>query len=134
MSTQAISINHGDTESTEMDMELAERINAACTAHFFYRERIGPKPLPHQSLKGYSLPQLLQARNMMRRKNREADPNGAMLPVALTCDDRYLAALFVACHYDEERTAEGNYGAVALAEGKAVVVCRVVGEDPEVAA
>jgi hypothetical protein len=93
-----------------MDETQAIEITDACMEHVLFRE--GIRTAAPRSLANYSLRELLDA--------NETIANGTK--ARMHCDQRLVAALYVAYHYDAQDPAELD--AVALKPGAAVVVIK----------
>lgn len=98
-----------------MDIERAKEITKACTAHFFYREGLQKEPPP--SLAEYSLAEMLEAQQVIKAANGTG--NGGTSTIF--CDDRLVAALYVAYHYAADPTGDCEAKAVSL-DGRGVFV------------
>jgi hypothetical protein len=82
---------------TEMDLDRARQIVAACVNHSLFRMGVIEEPPP--SLAEYSLGELLEANEMIRAQNDEVDAAGNR-KIQIVCDDRLIAALYVLYHYE----------------------------------
>ncbi len=78
-----------------MTIERAHEIVAVCLAHFLYQEGLNEKELP--SLADYSLREMLEANEIVENLNQPGTQT-----VYVHCDPRYLAALYVAHHFDPD--------------------------------
>lgn len=82
-----------------MTESRAHEIVAVCLAHFLYQEGLNEKELP--SLGDYSLKEMLEANEIVKSLN-DGPSVGGLRTVYVHCDPRYLAALYVAYHYDPD--------------------------------
>lgn len=83
-----------------MSFEGFERsldITRACIAHVMYRHGLQEEPPP--SLAEYSLRDLLDANHAVRAHNSEPRGPDGKRTIHTVCDDRLVAALYVATHY-----------------------------------
>lgn len=78
-----------------MTLEQAREINRLCCGHSLWLLGVSLRP---ESLADYTLSQLVEARDLVRAQGETVDEQGRR-SMALTCDDRLLAALYVAYHY-----------------------------------
>jgi hypothetical protein len=77
-----------------MSLERALQINTICADHFFYYE-VGFRDRKPQSLAGISLAELLEAKRLVQQKNKNAESRDGFKEVICTCDDSYLAKLYL---------------------------------------
>jgi len=95
-----------------MDLDHARAIVNACARHVLWRQGLQPDPPP--SLGDYSLAELVEANHLMRA-------NGSA-----NCDDRLVAALYVAYHWHAHEPDDDQIDPVAVScHGAGVVVVRV---------
>jgi hypothetical protein len=89
-----------------MTLEEATEINSVC----FYNSmiRFGLDEGKAKSLKPYTLGQLIEARDIINLENLKAQANPSPRTVTIVCDDRLLAALYAAEHYDPEPMANAK--------------------------
>lgn len=104
-----------------MTREEAETINGLCVAHGLYR--LGVVEDRPATLAPYSLAQLIEARDIVRAENGVVKPGGGR-SFHTVCDDRLLAALYVAHHYDPVDPGR-DIEPVAIVGDRAVVVLRM---------
>lgn len=78
---------------------------------------------PPRPLDEYTLRELIDARDAVQRSNGTPGPNGTTVH-AMVCDDRLLAALYVAHHYDAVDPGR-DIEPIAVAGDRAVVVLRM---------
>lgn len=109
-----------------MDLARAREITDACAAHFF--QQIGFEQKHPPSLAEYSLQEMLDAHRLVRAANDDADATDGTRTIHATCDDRYLAALYVAYHYEGSHPADCE--AIATAQGRAVVLINLADVQP----
>ncbi|HYE20127.1 MAG TPA: hypothetical protein VEA69_16895 [Tepidisphaeraceae bacterium] len=86
-------------EPAAMTLADARAIVSDCLTHVWYRE--GLRDDPPASLAGYSLAQLVEANRIVRDDPGDRQPDGTTR-VMMNCDDRLVAALYVATHYEPE--------------------------------
>ncbi len=98
-------------------MELAGKIVAACLSHVWYQQELSDEP--PTSLAQYSLRELLEANALVATSPRERDEEKKTTTIALHCDDRLIAALYVLYHYPASRA--DDLDAIAI-NPKAVVL------------
>ena len=96
-----------------MTIERALEINAICVAHAMYREGISDGE-PPPSLEGISLGDMLAATRLVERMRPRTQ---------MTCDDRLLAALYVAYNY--QPCELDDIDPVAARPGAAVCVVKI---------
>lgn len=87
-----------------MSMERAETINLACAEHYFFAQGFTPDKLP-ASIDEYSLTELVQARDLINNRDPEPAADGKTT-ITATCDDRFLAALYTASHFEGTAQSE----------------------------
>jgi len=104
---------------TAMDIERAEKIVGECIAHVLFRMGVTDEPPP--SLAEYSLQELIDANRRVAEEN-DKQPTTGRRTIRMKCDDRLIAALYVAYHYDANDPADGVEPIVLLPGGKAVCV------------
>lgn len=104
-----------------MSLERAKEINAACIAHAYHQLCLSSQPPP--SLSGYSLSEIIEAAKLIEKHD---------LPV-MRCDERLLAALYVAYHYDQDIDENGRYSPVTISKDrKGVFVIQLPDEEKDV--
>lgn len=101
-----------------MSEARALEVTAACVAHNLAREGLRDGELP--DLSGVSLADLIEANRIVRELPGVKGENG-MVSKPFNCDDRFVAALYVALHYDGDDDAQA-VTPVAAAGGKLVIV------------
>lgn len=95
-----------------MTKERAIEINNACCAHAWYREGLREELPP--TLEGISLEDMLEATKIVE----------GLTPRQMVCDQRLLAALYVAYNYHADD--QDNIDPVAMSmDGKAVCVVKI---------
>lgn len=104
-----------------MTREEAELINGLCVEHGLFR--LGVIDYRPTTLAHYSLAQLIEARDIVRAENRLVKPGGGR-SFHTVCDDRLLAALYVAHHYDAVDPGR-DIEPIVVAGDRAVVVLRM---------
>lgn len=104
-----------------MTSEQAHEINRACIRNGLRRFGLTAES---PSLRPYTLRQLIDARDIVAAENRETEKQPGPHRITMICDDRLLAALYVAYHYDpcEPDRRSGQIEPLAVSnEGVAVV-------------
>lgn len=100
-----------------MTLTRAYQIVHDCNA--VYMATMGLLNFPPPSLKGYSLAEMIEAKGLVRA-HEENQP--APKTITCTCDDRLIAALYVACHWEGGDPKDCE--AVVVCDGNAVIVLR----------
>lgn len=110
-----------ETESPPtMSLERAKEINGACIAHVYYHQGLSSQQPP--SLSDYSLSETIEAAKLIEKHD---------LPV-MRCDERLLAALYVAYHYDQDIDENGRYSPIIMSRvGKGVFVIKLPDEEED---
>jgi hypothetical protein len=98
-----------------MDLQRAREINRMCVQFVMVNEGVCDEPPAW--LDGLTLRDLIDARDLVQADPGEEQPDGTRV-MTLFCDDRFLAALYVAKHYPPA----GNDIAILAVVGRAATV------------
>lgn len=113
-----------DTTAEPMTIERAKEINSACCDY-----AVGwLMSRPGQTPPDYTLREMLAARDIMMNYSEPAEGGGKMLYT--TCDDRLIAALYVAANYPPESN-DATAAPILVGQDRALFLVRVTKADIE---
>lgn len=107
-----------------MDNARAQEINGALCSYEFYGVGISEK-VPG-GLEGVSLEEMIEATRIVRKIENPPDKEGMRLMTS-TCDDRLIAAIYVALNWDYQ--SENHHPIVLTPESALVHVRRQVHDE-----
>lgn len=103
----------------------AAAINAQCVCAHLHGMGLGPAP-DLALLRRCSLMELVAARDATLAANAAATAAGRPITIAVTCADRFLAALYAALHYDPSAADEPDPMVLLDQGGERTVLVHVV--------
>lgn len=108
----------------EMTLERAREIVGACVQNGVFLH-LGARSGEVPSLASMTLADMVEANRLVQASNRESNtPDGVRRRIQTVCDDRLLAALYVAHHFPGSAPDECE-PICLLPDGRAVFVVRV---------